>query len=65
MNVGDNCGLEHNWHVRGVEQLDRIRALLAADAGRLYGEFNAEALQIDDDKEDENGREQVHHVWQV
>jgi len=44
---------------------DRIRATLSTEAVRLHGDFHAEALQIDDDSEDSDGRDQVHDVWET
>ena len=63
--VGDESGLEDDGNVAGVEELDRVGAVLAAVARRLDRQIDAEALEVDDDGEDENGREEVHQVGQV
>lgn len=39
--------------------------MLAAVARRLDGQVDAEALEIDDDGKDKDGRHQVHQVGQV
>jgi hypothetical protein len=44
--VGGQSGLEHDGHVRGVEEADGVRAAHATLAGRLDGDLNAEACGI-------------------
>ncbi|KAI3482411.1 hypothetical protein L1887_54967 [Cichorium endivia] len=63
--VGGEGGLEHDGHVRGVEELDRVGAALAAEAVGLDGDLDAEALEVDDHEEDEEGGEEVHDVGQT
>ena len=46
-------GLQHDWHVGGVEQADGIRASHPTLAVRFDGDFDAEALEIDDCREDD------------
>ena len=41
--VGGQSGLEHDRHVRGVEEADGVRAAHATLAGRLDGDLNTEA----------------------
>ena len=63
--VGGEGGLEHDGHVGGVEELDGVGAALAAEFVALYGDFDAEALEVDDDGEDEDGGYEVHEVWEA
>lgn len=63
--VGAESGLEHDGHVGGVEEADGVRAAHATLAGRLDGDFNAEALQVDHSGKDEEGGQEVHDVGQV
>ena len=63
--VGGQSGLEHDGHVRGVEEADGVRAAHATLAGGLDGDLNAEALQVDDGREDDEGGQEVHDVGQV
>lgn len=63
--VGAQSGLEHNGHVRGVEEANGVRAAHTTLARGLDGDLNTEALQVDDSGEDQEGGQQVHHVGQV
>lgn len=63
--VGAQSGLEHDGHVGGVEETDGVGAAHATLAGRLDGDLNAEALEVDDGGEDQESGQQVHHVGQV
>lgn len=63
--VGAQGGLEHDGHVRGVEEADRVRAAHTTLAGGLDGDLNTEALQVDDSGEDQESGQQVHHIGQV
>ena len=56
---------KHDGHVRGVEQLDGRRAALTTETVRLDGNLNAEALKVDDDDEDHDGRDEVHDVGET
>ena len=60
--VGGQRGLEHDGHVRGVEELDGVRATLATELVALYGNFNAESLEVNDDSEDNDSRDEVHNI---
>ncbi len=64
-NVGAQSGLEHNGHVGRVEQTDGVRATHSTLARRLDRDLNAEALEVDNSREDNKGGEQVHDVRQV
>merc|ERR1719237_1663001 len=57
--------LQDDGNVRGVEELDGVRRVLATVAGRLDGEIHAEALEVYDDAEDENCGHEVHDVGEV
>jgi hypothetical protein len=63
--VGGQCRLQHDGHVGGVEEADGVGAAHAALTGGFYGDFHAEALQVDDGGEDGKGREEVHDVGEV
>ena len=63
--VGDESALQHDGYVAGVEELDRVGARLAAEARRLDGQVDTEALEVDDNGEDEHGGEQVGQIGQV
>jgi hypothetical protein len=63
--VGCQRGLQHDGHVGGVEESDRVGAAHATLSGGFYGDFDAEALQVDDGREDCKGGKQVHDVGQV
>lgn len=63
--VGGQSRLQHDGHVGGVEQTDRVRATDTTLAGRLDWNLNAESLQIDDSAENENSGDQVHDVGEV
>ena len=60
--VGHECGLQDNGDVGGVEELDRVGALLASDLLRADAQVHLEALEVDDDQEDEHGGQQAHDV---
>ena len=51
--VAGQCGLQHDRHVGGVEQADGVRASHPALAVRFDGDFDAEALEVDDRCEDD------------
>mmetsp|Transcript_50744 Transcript_50744/g.100971 ORF Transcript_50744/g.100971 Transcript_50744/m.100971 type:complete len:584 (-) Transcript_50744:49-1800(-) len=63
--VRDEGRLEDDGHVGGVEELDRVRALHAALGAVLDWQVDAEALEVDDDKEYEDGRHEVGEVGQI
>lgn len=63
--MGDEGRLKHNGHVGGVEEFDRISALLSTEPVALDGQFNTEPLEVDNEEEDGQGREEIHHVGQI
>lgn len=63
--VGAESGLQHDGHVGGVEEADGVRSAHTTLAGRLDGDLNTEALQVDDSGEDEESGQEVHDVGQV
>ena len=60
--VGCERALQHDRHVGRVEELDGVAAALAAEAVALDGDLDAEALEVDDDGEDSDSRNEVHNV---
>lgn len=63
--VGDESGLEDDWNVGGVEELDWVAAVLSTVAGRLDWEVDTESLEVDNHSENEESSHQVHQVWKV
>lgn len=63
--VGGESRLQHDGHVGGVEEADGVRAASTTLAGRLDGDLDAEALEVDDGGEDDDGGKQVHDVGEV
>lgn len=63
--VGRQGGLQHNGHVRSVEETDGVGSTSATLAGRLDWDLDTETLEVDDSGEDEEGRDQVHDVGKV
>src|SRR5690348_7343821 len=63
--VGRQSRLQHDRHVGCVEETDGVRATNTTLASGLYGDLNAEALEVDDSAEDNNGGDEIHDVGQV
>lgn len=63
--VGRQCRLQHDRHVGGVKETDGVRTAHASLAGRLDGDLDAEALQVDDSGKDGQSGEQVHDVGEM
>ena len=63
--VGHQCGLQDDWHVRRVEELDGVGLLHAAAALGRHGEVDPEALEVDHHEEDQDRGQQVGDVRQV
>ena len=61
-NVRGQSRLQHDGHVRGVEQLDGVGTTLATESVALDRDFNAESLEVDDDSENDDSRDQAHDV---
>ena len=54
--------LQHDRHVRGVEEFDGVGTTLAAETVALDGDLDSETLQVNDDGKDDDGGDQVHDV---
>ena len=63
--VGDQRGDDDDGRVAGVEQLDRVQALLPAVLRVLHRQLHAEALEVDHHEEHDHGRQQVGDVGQA
>lgn len=63
--VGRESGLQHDWHVAGVEEANWVGSTSTTVAGRLDWDFNTETLEIDDGGEDNESSQKVHDVWEV
>lgn len=63
--VGRERRLKHDGHVGGVEEADGVRSARTTLAGRLNGDFDSEALEVDNGSKDNESRQQVHDVGQV
>lgn len=46
--VRDECGLEDDWHVGGIEEFDGVGVVMVLYAGRNDGEVDLESLQEHD-----------------
>jgi hypothetical protein len=57
--VGNQCRLENNRDVRGIEKLHRVAALVSTLLLTLQWQINTKSLEEDDDEEDQYGSEQV------
>lgn len=55
--IGGQSGLQHDGHVRGVEEADGVGTASTTLAGRLDGDLDTEALEVDDGNKDEDGSE--------
>lgn len=53
---------EERTHVRRVEELDGVGSTLSTVAVTLDGDLDAESLEVDDESEDSDGRDEVHDV---
>ena len=60
--MGGKRRLEHDRHVRGVEELDGVRATLPTEAVALDWDLDAEALEVNHDGKYSKGGDEVHHV---
>uniref|UniRef100_A0A182F0P3 Uncharacterized protein n=1 Tax=Anopheles albimanus TaxID=7167 RepID=A0A182F0P3_ANOAL len=63
--VGYQGRLQNDRNIRGVEQLDRVAAVLATVAGRFDRQIDTESLEVYDHREHEHRRQQVHQVGQI
>ena len=48
--------LQNDWDVRGVEELDRVRLLIASDLPVVQHDLNSEALKVHINKTEGNFR---------
>jgi hypothetical protein len=62
VDVGSEGRFEHDWHVRSVEELDWVRATLAAETVALDWNLDAEALKVNDDGKHGKSGDKIHHV---
>lgn len=60
--MGGKRRLEHDGHVRGVEELNGVRATLSTEAVALDRNFDAEALEVNDDGKYGKRSDEIHHV---
>jgi len=63
--IGDQSALKDDGDVGGVEEFDGIRRILSSISSGLDGQIDAESLEVDDDDENQHGRQQIHQVWQI
>jgi len=63
--VGREGGLQHDWHVGGVEEADREGTAHAALSRRLDGDLHTKALEVDNSGKDNAGGQEVRNVWQA
>ena len=54
--------MQHDWHVGGVEELDRVGSTLSTELVRLNRNLNTEALEVDNGGENDDGGDEVHDV---
>ena len=60
--IGGQGRLQHDRHVRGIEELDGIGSALSTEPVRLDRDLDTEALEVDDSGEDDGGGDEVHDV---
>lgn len=63
--IGHKSGLENDWHVGGVEELDRVRALLATSVLGPDREHNSESLEVHDNEENQHCSKEVGDIGEV
>lgn len=63
--VGAEGGLEHDWHVGGVEETNGVGSTNTTLAGGLDGNFNTETLEVDNSGENDKSGNEVHDVGEV
>lgn len=63
--IRDQSALKDDGDVRSVEEFDGVRRILSSVSGGFDGQVDAESLEVNDDDEDQHGRQQVHQVRQV
>lgn len=55
-------GFEHDGHVGRVEEFDGVSSSLSSVSVALDRNFDSESLEIDDEGEDGDGRDEIHDV---
>lgn len=63
--VGAESRLEHDRHVRGIEQTDGVGSAHTTLARRLDGNLNAESLKVNDSGENQESGQKVHDVGEI
>lgn len=63
--VGDECSLQDDGDVRGIEQLDGVRHFVTTHLSVSESQFDAESLEVDNDKEHNDGSQQAGNVGGV
>jgi hypothetical protein len=63
--VAGKSRLQHDRHVAGVEQLDRVGPTEAPGAVALHRDLDPEALEVDYDGEYEDGGDEIHDVREL
>lgn len=53
--VAGQSAFQHDRHVAGVEQFDRVSTSNSSVLGRLDGDLESEPLEVDDGGKDERG----------
>jgi len=65
VDVGDESGLEDDWNIGSIEQLDWVWLSETSHLSAAQAEFNSEALEVNDNKDDNDSGDEVHKVWRV
>jgi len=65
VDVLDESGLEDDWDVGGVKQLDWVWLSETSHLSAAQGEFNSEALEVNDNENDNDCGDKVHKVGSV
>ncbi|KAH3674109.1 hypothetical protein OGATHE_002089 [Ogataea polymorpha] len=60
--VGGQSALQHDWHVRGVEQSDWVQAVRASLSCGFDRKLDLERLQVNHGKEDQDSDNHLEHV---
>jgi len=64
VNVGNKRTLEHDRHVRSIEQLYRVRPSLSPESVALDWNLDSKPLQVYNYHENHDCCNQIHHIWQ-
>lgn len=63
--VGDESCLQNDGNVAGVEQLNGVRSFVATHSAGGHSQFDAETLEVNNDKENDNSSKQVANIRRV